>query len=288
MDESGHDHKTMPYEVRGGVALHVRKLWPFVRAIQTLEESAFGVPLHRYKSELKGHQLLDRDRFRWAAQDLSLDELARRKYATAFLERGKQKQAPTRQEFTAYGQASLMMARGIFELLVSHEATLLAVAIPRTVARPPTHEAEEYLRKDQVFLLERYFHYAESKQEMALLVMDETDKEQDRAFVRQLQRYFTRTDKGRYRSGTIVPTPFFVSSDMTYPIQAADVCIYCLNWAYRIPSLGMDAPVRKEIIEFVPWLRRLKWELEVNEGNRQYRMHSVEFVPDPYSRRIAP
>lgn len=31
MDESGHDHKNMPYEVRGGVAIHAGQLWPFVQ-----------------------------------------------------------------------------------------------------------------------------------------------------------------------------------------------------------------------------------------------------------------
>jgi hypothetical protein len=30
MDESGHDHKHCPYEVRGGVALRSTKLWNFV------------------------------------------------------------------------------------------------------------------------------------------------------------------------------------------------------------------------------------------------------------------
>jgi len=34
LDESGHDHKTTPYEVRGGVAIHAGELWPFVRAVQ--------------------------------------------------------------------------------------------------------------------------------------------------------------------------------------------------------------------------------------------------------------
>ena len=33
MDESGHDHKQMPYEVRGGFALHDEQLWPFVRDV---------------------------------------------------------------------------------------------------------------------------------------------------------------------------------------------------------------------------------------------------------------
>ncbi len=68
LDESGHDHKVMPYEVRGGVALHASKLWPFVQEMRRLELSAFGVVLHEFRAELKGHTLLDKDRFSWAAQ----------------------------------------------------------------------------------------------------------------------------------------------------------------------------------------------------------------------------
>ncbi len=120
MDESGHDHRTMPYEVRGGVALHATNLWPFVQAMRALEESAFGDQLQRYKIEIKGHSLLDKHRFKWASQDGLMEDVARRKHAIAFLNRGKEKQSPNRAEFTAYGQACLMMARGIFELLTSH------------------------------------------------------------------------------------------------------------------------------------------------------------------------
>jgi hypothetical protein len=68
LDESGHDHKTMPYEVRGGIALHDRELWPFAQAVQRLELDAFGAELAQYKTELKGSKLLDKDRFKWAAQ----------------------------------------------------------------------------------------------------------------------------------------------------------------------------------------------------------------------------
>jgi len=42
MDESGHDHRTMPYEVRGGVALHASELWPFVQDMQRLELASFA------------------------------------------------------------------------------------------------------------------------------------------------------------------------------------------------------------------------------------------------------
>jgi hypothetical protein len=70
--------------------------------------------------------------------------------------------------------------------------------------------------------------------------MDGTDKTLDRKFVRQLESYFIKTNTGRYRSQWIVPTPFFVSSDMAYPVQAADLCIYCVNWAFRLPTQGMN------------------------------------------------
>lgn len=154
MDESGHDHRTMPYEVRGGIALHVNRLWPFVQAMRSLEEAAFGDLLHKYKREIKGHSLLDKDRFKWARQGELLDDVARRKHTIGFLNKGLEKKAPRFYEFTAYGQACLTMARGIFELLRTHEAVLFAVAIPREVVKPETYEAHEFLRKDQVFLLE--------------------------------------------------------------------------------------------------------------------------------------
>jgi hypothetical protein len=133
MDESGHDHKQMPYEVRGGVALHAKKLWPFEQAWRQLELSAFGAELALYKKEIKGSKLADKDRFKWAAQAPPMPGDQRRKHCLGFLTKGLEKKPPNRQEFTAYGQASLEMARGVFQLLRDHEAVLFAAAIPRGV-----------------------------------------------------------------------------------------------------------------------------------------------------------
>lgn len=47
LDESGHDHKHMPYEVRGGIALQDERLWPSTRAVQQLERECFGCSLFR-------------------------------------------------------------------------------------------------------------------------------------------------------------------------------------------------------------------------------------------------
>jgi hypothetical protein len=240
LDESGHDHRTMPYEVRGGVAIHASQLWPFVQDMQRLELAAFGTALHQFRTELKGCKLLDKDRFKWARQGAPMSNEERHKHCRAFLTKGLERKSPLRAEFTAYGQACLEMATGIFELLRDHKARLFASAIPTDIEKPATYEAEEFLRKDQVFLFERYFFLLEQEKQQGLLVMDEVDKADDRRFVRRLEAYFRKTQTGRYRSSWIVPTPFFVSSDMTYPVQAADLAIYCVNWGFRLPNRGMD------------------------------------------------
>ena len=286
LDESGHDHRQMPYEVRGGVAIHVGQLWPFIRAVQKLELDCFGCQLSLYKKEIKGSTLLNRKRFRFAAQgDRMLDE-ARRKHCRSFLTKGLEKKKPVREEFTAYGQACLEMATGICQLLDDHKAMLIASAIPRNVTKPATTEAEEYLRKDHVFLFERFFYLLEEKQEHGVLVMDEVEKTEDRRFVHRMERYFTKTDNGRYRTTWIVPTPFFVSSDMTYAVQAADLCIYCVNWGFRLPLLGMNAPVRDEIAnEFGPWLNSLQYRGEGYRDGEVFQSYGIVYVPDPYTAR---
>lgn len=174
LDESGHDHKQMPYEVRGGVALHVGKLWPFVRAMQKLELDAFGAQLSLYRKELKGSTLLDKKRFKSA----------------------------------------------------------------------------------------------------------------DRRFVQRLEGYFTKTTIGRYRSHWMVPSPFFVASDMSYAVQAADLCIYCVNWGYRLPEQGMNAPARTEIERaFGAWLDRLQFRGEGYRDGRVFRTFGIVHVPDLFEAR---
>ncbi len=53
MDESGHDHRHAPYEVRGGIALQVGSVWTFTREMSALEQDCFGNHLQRYRSEVK-------------------------------------------------------------------------------------------------------------------------------------------------------------------------------------------------------------------------------------------
>jgi hypothetical protein len=85
IDESGHDHRTMPYEVRDGIALKDSKLWAFSQAKQRLELDCFGIQLHSLRAEIKGCSLLDKKRFRFANQSESMLPESRRKHCRAFL-----------------------------------------------------------------------------------------------------------------------------------------------------------------------------------------------------------
>ncbi|MEI7832810.1 MAG: DUF3800 domain-containing protein [bacterium] len=287
LDESGHDHRTMPYEVRGGVALHASKLWSFIRAVAALEQDCFGDRLYRYKTEIKGCKLLDKDRFKWSAQMPPLDALTRRENTIAFLRKGLSKNSipPTRIEFAAYGQSCLAMAHGIFALLKQYEGKIFACAIPKNVGKLTTEWAEENLRKDHVFLFERFYYFLNDVQQTGLLVMDETENNNDRQFVRQLERYFTLTAPGQLRSQWIVPAPFFVESDMAYPVQVADVCIYCINWGFRCDQ-AMNGGVRPEIADrFGEMLLSLQWKGDVHKGEKTFTNYGICYVPDPNESR---
>jgi hypothetical protein len=66
MDESGHDRRQMPYEVRGGVAIQDRRRRSFIRAVESLERDCFGARLADYHGEFNGEKLLDRNRLKRA------------------------------------------------------------------------------------------------------------------------------------------------------------------------------------------------------------------------------
>ena len=101
-----------------------------------------------------------------------------------------------------------------------------------------------------------------------------------------MHKYFSHSHTGRFRTAWVVPSPFFVSSDMTYPIQAADVCIYCINWGFRLPSIGMNAVTRKEIeAEFREYLYRLQFKGEGYRNGEVFRTYGIVYVPDPYVPR---
>jgi hypothetical protein len=149
-------------------------------------------------------KLLDKDRFKWAAQSHWMTGEARRKHVRGFLTKGFERKQPALDELTAYGQANVEMARSVFEALRRCEAQLFAAVLPCSAQKPAGFTEEGYLRKDFVFLLERFFYFLERQREHGLLVFDQIEKRSDQRFVRQLERYFTKTKSGRYRASAIV------------------------------------------------------------------------------------
>ncbi|WP_207460347.1 DUF3800 domain-containing protein [Azospirillum sp. SYSU D00513] len=283
MDESGHDHKKMPAEVRGGVAIHASKIWPFMQAWHGLEQETFGVRLADHKTELKGYKLLDKDRFKWSAQAEELPDEERRKGVRRFFALSAEKKSPGRSDFTAYGQACIGMAVQILLLLKRFDAVVFASIIPRGVKPPADYAYDHFLRRDHVLLLERFFHFLSERRDHGLLVMDETDKAQDRRFVDRLQAYFTRTQTGRTRTEWIVPAPLFVSSDMSVGVQAADIVLYCINWGFRAPTWNFDGSTRPEIAEnFSGILNDLQFKRQASRNGEPVPSHGIFFLPDPF------
>jgi len=74
---------------------------------------------------------------------------------------------------------------------VQAKQQLFACAIPRGVKPPRGFKQTEYLRKDHFFLFERFYYFLEAKQEHGLI--GESDKVDDRAFVKRMESYFMRT-----------------------------------------------------------------------------------------------
>lgn len=85
MDESGHDHKNAPLEVRGGVAIQDSKIWDFVKGWEEAKRYAFGNIVDRTNIEIKGSKLLESRTFTQAKQSPELRLHDRHKAVARFL-----------------------------------------------------------------------------------------------------------------------------------------------------------------------------------------------------------
>lgn len=288
MDESGHDHKNTPFEVRGGVAIHSSKIWPFIQDWQESLKKSFGVEFNDSGVEIKGSRLLDNKRIEWSKIMHPLSTAERHRGVNRFLTQKKQKLPLSQRSFAAYGQACKLMAREVFDLLEKHETALFASMIPRGVKKPKNFEFDHFLRKDQVFLQERFFNFLEAKHEHGLFVMDQTEKQEDKRFVKRLHNYYTKTQTGRSRTHWIVPTPIFVDSEMAPGVQAADVCLYCINWGFRLNHWGFTGQTRDDIrTEFGDRVAQLQFRGEAynSDEGKSYPSYGIVHVPDPYTKR---
>ena len=270
LDESGHDHKNCPYEVRGGLAIRSDHLWPLLQEVRRICQIELGCTAAVPLPELKGARLLSRDRWKIRSKLPLFSPSARRQLAGECLSLPS---PPTRSQYVAYAQSGFVLVGQILDLLYDHEVRVIATALPRGTAKSLTLPAD-FLRKDYVFLLQRFAFLLADRDDNGVLVFDQSEEKQDGRFLRQIENYFTRTVAGRTRSQRVIPIPLFVSSAMTLPVQLADICLYCINWGYRLPERGMNAPERAEIAQFASKIRRLVHQSS-QEGRTTYSITPV-------------
>jgi hypothetical protein len=292
MDESGHDHKSMPYEVRGGVAIHASKIWSFASAFDDLQVRAFGARLEDFGSEIKGEKLFDKRKLKNLAPGEQFSDSDRRRFCLSFLQKGAASKGAVSQtlkwqEFRAYAETCREMSLGILDIMRQHDVRVFATAIPRGSKAPPGWKDKGFLRKDHAYLFERFFYYVEQQDDTGILVLDSTEYSLDHRFLKTTARYFTRHELGRQRAAHIVPVPMFTPSHMSSLLQSADVIIYCINWGFRVPLRDFNAPNSPEISEpYAALIGRLQWRGSIGTPTGSAYSYGIVFVPDPYGETI--
>jgi hypothetical protein len=273
IDESGHDHKDMPCEALAGVAISEQNLWNLVRAVRAAEKDHFGDYFRNLRDEEpKAKKLLKRKRFRTALRpvDIPADRVPALAYSA--LVKGKAARAAgqtssdaTELELVAYSRAVLDFVHEVLNIAAQHGATVFAAVVDRNAPRP----ALGLLRKDYVYLFERYFYYLETLPpgERGLVVFDELDKAQSHILIQQMAAYFLGTETGRFRSSRIVPEPFFVHSELTTGIFLADLVAYILGWAWCLR--GTREPCRPELRPYVNKLLDMEFHGEKPRSENQ-------------------
>ncbi|MCC6126790.1 MAG: DUF3800 domain-containing protein [Pirellulales bacterium] len=286
IDESGHDGHNMPCETLAGVAIAEDCLWNLVRAIRSAEREFFGDYLRNlHPDEIKGRTLLKRKRTQSAARTLQIERMELAGLAHACLRKGMEasrqgltRSTATEREIVAYSRQIMNFAHHVIDLAASFNVQLFASVVDVTAPRPEPGR----LRKDYVYLFERYFYFLETLpvRERGLIVFDELDKARSHVLLQQMAAYFLGTETGRYRSSRIVPEPFFVHSDLTTGVFLADLAAYILGWAWRLRD--MRQPIRPELSPYADKLHGMQFVGEKPRRNEEgvWRLFGIRYIDD--------
>ncbi|HZZ29152.1 MAG TPA: DUF3800 domain-containing protein [Pirellulales bacterium] len=286
IDESGHDRSGTPCEVLAGVAVSEDNLWNMVRAIRSAERDHFGGYLRDLHSEeTKGRKLLKTKRFRIASRNIAISAEELTPLANSLLLKGKEARAKgldkcgeTYPEMVAYSRQILNFVHAVLDIAASFSVQVFASVTDPNSPRPTAGQ----LRKDYVYLFERYFYFLETlpPRERGLIVFDELDKSKSHILVQQMAAYFLGHETGRYRSSRIVPEPFFVHSDLTTGILLADLTAYIIGWAWRLNR--MTQLRRDELSPYATKLHDMQFhgEKPKPDGSGVWPLHGIVYIDD--------
>jgi hypothetical protein len=263
IDESGQDHHDSPYEVLAGVSMLDKDLWTFVRAAHDLELFCFGRKYRAKDNEIKATKFLKKKTFRLAAQLPPIAPKERTFLAKQALDNGGQ---ITKHQLTALAQAKLDYVHKLLELCQDFRCKIFASIICDPAIIP---KDRAMLRKDYIYLFERFYYFLEDKHDepRGIVVFDELDKSASHLLMDQMDKYFKKTAKGRYRASLIIPEPFFVHSDLTTGIQVVDFVAYILSWNFRVGKL--NKPGREELGNYLELLKPVRYRTTREIGDVQ-------------------
>jgi hypothetical protein len=286
VDESGHNESGTPCEVLAGVAIAEDALWNIVKAVRAAERDFFGDYLRNLlNEETKARKLLKTKRFKTAAKPCDLTPQESVRLAHSLLMKGKaahqQRLAAageTYPEMVAYSRQALNFVHEVLNIAAGFNVQVFASVMDPKCPRPPKGR----LRKDYVYLFERYFYFLESlgPRERGLVVFDELDKAQSHVLVQQMAAYFLGTKTGRYRSSRIIPEPFFVHSDLTTGVFLADLTAYILGWGWRLNT--MSQPAREELRPYASKLHDMQFHgyKPKVDGSGDWPLHGIWYIQD--------
>ena len=294
VDESGQDHREMPCEVIAGVAVAQSSLWNLIKAIRSAEREHFGDYLRNLRlTEVKAKALLKRKRFRLAAQRIEIPEAELSLLARSALQKGLAAQAGpvppsaiTARELTGYSRSVLRFVHAVLDIMAAFGVKVIASVVDRTAAET----GRDVLRKDVVYLFERYFYLLQQQcpERHGLVVFDELDKSRAKHLIERMAAYFLGTGTGRLRSSLIVPAPFFVHSELTTGVFLADLTAYVLGWAWRLNSMPQVS--RQELKPFADKLHELQFhgQKPKRDGTGYWPLHGIVYLDDlrPRSDRL--
>ncbi|HEX5444099.1 MAG TPA: DUF3800 domain-containing protein [Pirellulales bacterium] len=197
-----------------------------------------------YGNEVKAKRLLKRKRFREAQREFKIDSPDCLRLANSLLTKGKASRRcptndPTFAEIVAFSRQVLGFVHAVLDIAASFSVQVFASMVSPEAPRPEPGK----LRKDYVYLFERYFYYLETlpPRERGIVVFDELEKSQAHRLLQQMAAYFLGSPTGQYRSSRIVPEPFFVHSDLTTGVFLADLTAYILGWGWRLNRMPQAA-----------------------------------------------
>lgn len=273
LDESGHDLKESPYEVIAGIAIEDKNIWNLIRELHLLEENMFGRRYSKGDRELKARKILKKKTFRLANQLPTFTAEERRQLAKECLDNGLH---ATKRQLTALAQAKIAFAKELLQIVDNFRCKAFA-----SIVSPAFNPADtpDFLRKDVVYLFERYFYFLEDKpdQPSGMIVFDEIEKTQSQRLITQIENYFKKTFKGRARATLLIPEPLFVHSDLTTGIQIADLIAYITSWSMRLN--GMAKPTRDELQPFCDLIKPLRNRSIREVGNiTNHEIWSIVYV----------